>query len=94
LKLVKREYFDLDISKVWLGKQLVARIRQAEIERWSTTVKGKHIVMYGVKGMRKVKRCKICGRETHPKAPPVCSKECEKELEKIVNFYIPLPNFK
>jgi len=94
LKLVEREYPDLNIGRVWLGKQLVARARQAEIERWITIIEGKHVVMYGVKGVRKVKQCRICGEEIHPKAPLVCSKKCEKELEKIVNFYIPLPNFK
>ena len=87
---VMKQFPGVIVTPHWLSKR-VKIFNHAGIEKYPTTIKGKHMVVYSVKGKRKIKKCRYCGKEAPWKGKNFCSDECEREFEKIVNFYIPLP---
>lgn len=84
------EKYGVTVTPHWISKRIKI-FNHVNIEKYYTTIKGKHMAVYALRGLRKTRKCRICGGEIPWKGKNVCSEECEKELERIANFYIPLP---
>jgi len=90
VKRVMKELPGVVVTPHWLSRRIKI-FNHAGIEKYYTTTKGKHVVVYSIRGTRKTKKCLYCGRRIPMRYLNFCSSQCEKELEKIANFFIPLP---
>lgn len=92
--LVKQKYPEIKSWKHWAGLHVRKHIEERGILVYSTTLNRKSVTLYTIKGKKLKKNCLYCGKEIPHQGFNFCSEECYKELEKIVNFFIPMPDFK
>ena len=76
----------LGINSRVLGFLLRDPLQKGEVYKWKD---GKNRTWYS-RELHITRKCLFCGRPIRGYRK-FCSDECEKEYEKIVNFYIPLP---
>jgi len=83
-KILSLDFPKVENTKV-LGFLLRDLLQKGEIYKWRDC---RNRTWYS-REPRITKKCLFCGKPT--RRGKFCSDECEKEYEKIVNFYIPLP---
>jgi len=88
-EIARQRFPEYEFTSYWLGWHLTQAIKGTDIQKWY----GNGLTYYGTAGQKRTKKCRICGREIPITGPDYCSPQCEKELERIVNFYIPPPAF-
>jgi len=90
-ELVRQKYQEIKDFRMWGGLHIRKHIEQRGVLVYPTTRDGKKGTLYTLKGKRLKKKCRVCGREIPHRGFIFCSEECYKELERIANFFIPIP---
>jgi len=95
LELVKQKFPEVRDFRTWAGLCIRKHIESRGIHVYHITVNGVKKTLYSTKKRVKKlkKKCMYCGKEIPHRGFNFCSEECYRELEKIANFFIPMPDF-
>lgn len=91
-KAAKAEFPNYSFSKRWLSRNVKKAIEGTNIVKWRPANREQ---VFGLREEREknYKPCLYCGKLMPGNREKWCSEECYKELEKIANFFVPLPSF-